>query len=52
MCCSNYDKRYYWVQYKIPSLSEEDFEDHPYDPEDPRALHIIPKGNEVSNTCC
>ena len=32
--CSNYDRRYYRLQYKIPS-SEDDPKDHLYPPEDP-----------------
>ena len=41
--CSNYDKRYYRLPYRVPSSSEEDPEDHLFDPEDPRALHTHPQ---------
>ena len=41
--CSKYNKRYYRLCYKIPSSSEEDPEDHPFDPEDPRALYTPPQ---------
>ena len=39
---SNYDRRYYQLQYKIPFSLEEDLGDHPFGPEDPRALYTPP----------
>ena len=36
--CSNYDRRYYRLCYKIPSSSLEDFKEHSCDPKDPRAV--------------
>ena len=36
--CSNYNRRYYRLCYKIPSSSEDVPKDHLYPPEDPWAL--------------
>ena len=36
--CSNYDKKYYRLQYHIPTDSSTDPEEHPYGPEDPQSL--------------
>ena len=37
---SNYNKRYHWYRYHVPTESSLDPEDHPYGSEDPRALPL------------
>ena len=39
--CSNYDRWYYMLRYKIPSLSSDDIEEHSCSPEDPAATIIM-----------
>ena len=36
--CSNYDKKYYCLQYHIPTEGSSDLEEHLYGPEDPQSL--------------
>ena len=38
LSCSNYDKEYYEWRLWVPTDSSPNPEDHPYGPEDPRAL--------------
>ena len=38
LSCSNYYKKYYRHRFWVPTSSSSDPEDHPYGPEDPRAL--------------
>ena len=35
---SNYDRWYYWLQYRVPTDSPPDPEEHAYGPKDPHTL--------------